>query len=158
LCKEENFDIERKAIDLLARKDYLRGGAPERFKSALSVVHANHREAAKDRVERLPHVASQPALVFRDAALGMLAIPKEHFHIGMRAKVLQEDIHLTKGNAEVGIHVEDDVAGGRAYPCSHRKTFSAMFLIRDHPQIRLAGRRLGGYLARPVCTGFHDDD
>jgi hypothetical protein len=144
LGNEQDFDIKGETIDLLARKDHPRSRAPEGLEPTLGVVHADHRKAPKDRIECLAHVASQPTLVFRDSAFGMLTIPKEDIHIRVGAEVFHEGVDLSQRNAEVGVHVENQVGCGDAHSCSHSETLSPVFLIHNNPQIRLAGCRLGG--------------
>jgi len=141
---EQDFDIEGETIDLLACKDHLRSRAPEGLEPTLSVVHADHRKAPKDRIECLAQVASHPALVFRDSAFGMLTIPKEDIHIRVGAKVFHEGVDLSQRNAEVGVHVKNQGGCGGAHSCSHSETLPPVFLIHNDPQIRLAGCRLGG--------------
>jgi hypothetical protein len=158
LGEEENFDVEGETVDLLSGKDGLRRRAPEGFETALRVADAGHGKPAKDRVERLAHVAAEPALVQRDAALRVPSISKEHVNFRMRLKVLHESVHFTERDAQVCIHVENEFTSRRGYAGAHGKAFSVVPVICHDVQIRLAGRRLAGYLARPVCAGLHNDD
>lgn len=150
LREKEDFDVKGKTINLLPGEDCLGSGASKGFESALRIVNTSHRELANDGIERLAHVTAKPALLPGDSALFVLAIAEQHVRFWVRVEVFDERIHSAQRNTEVSIHVEDEITARRLHPGAHCEAFAAMLLIRNDAQIRLAGRRLAGYLARPV--------
>jgi hypothetical protein len=158
LRQQKHFDIEGKAVDLLPPEDRLRRNPAKGLEPALRVVNTRHRQSPQDGIKRLSHVPAEPALLQRDAAFRVLAIAEQYIRAGMPMEIGHEGIYFAQRNTKVSIHVKDEFTVCRQHSGAHREAFSAMPLVGDDTQIRLAGACIGGYLARPVCAGFHNDD
>jgi len=91
----------------------------------------------------------------------MLPIPNEHIDFGVLLELCQKAMNLPQRNAQIGIHVEDDLARGAQHPAPHRVPLSPLGPIvhnlKAHRRIGLLSSHLSRYSQRPVWALLDDD-
>lgn len=130
--EEEDFDVEGEAVDLLALEDGFRGVSAEGFEAALGVAEFGEAKAGEDCIEALAHRAARPGLRPGDSRVAVLAVTDEHRDFGVRGEMSAERIDFREGDAQVGVHVKDEFAGGAEHAGADGVAFAALGRAIDH--------------------------
>jgi hypothetical protein len=142
LGEKDDFDIEGEAVDGLEGEDFLGGGAAEGFEAALGIAEGDEGEGAEDAVEGFAHGLAQEALAALDAAEGMLAGAEEDIVGGVCLEMGEKNGNFFERNAEIRVHVEDDVSPRLLDAGADGVAFAAMDAIIDDVKIGLFCRSL----------------
>ena len=164
LGEEDDFYVEGKAVERLARKNGVHRAAAKCFKTTLRIAHTDACEEAEDGVKSLAHLAARQTLAAEDGAACVLAIADEHIHLRLRCEPREEAPDFLQRRGEIGIHEKGDVAARCEHPRAHGVAFPPLHIVGEDAEAgeprRECARQLQGairaalddeqYLVRPI--------